>query len=135
MAFLIIKILGASYLMYLAYKVFRSDSSITFSNETEQKPYGKLFKVGVVMNMLNPKVMLFFLAFFPAFLWNPEDNTATQFFILGGTFMFVSFLVFGTIALLSGQIANLLRDNKNVGVFLKWLQIIVFVGIAVFIFL
>ncbi len=133
-AFLAIKVLGASYLLYLAFKVYKSDSSITFANETERKPYGKLFKIGVVMNLLNPKVMLFFLAFFPAFLWNPEENTATQFFILGGTFMVVSFLVFGTIAMLSGQIANLLRDNKNVGLFLKWLQIIVFVGIAVFIF-
>lgn len=134
-AFLIIKILGASYLLYLAFKVYKSDASVSFSTETEARPHTKLFKIGVVMNLLNPKVMLFFLAFFPAFLWNPDDNTVYQFFILGGTFMVVSFLVFGAIALLSGQIANLLKNNNNLGLFLKWLQIMVFVGIAVFIFL
>lgn len=132
--FLIIKIAGALYLLYLAYKVYNSDASIAFSTEAEKKSNLKLFKIGVVMNLLNPKVMLFFLAFFPAFLWQPQGNNVLQFFVLGGTFMLVSFLVFGTIAILSGQISTLLKNNTSVGVFLKWLQIIVFVGIAIYIF-
>lgn len=132
--FLIIKIAGALYLLYLAYKVYNSDASIAFSTEAEKKSNLKLFKIGVVMNLLNPKVMLFFLAFFPAFLWQPQGNTVLQFFVLGVTFMLVSFLVFGTIAILSGQISTLLKNNTSVGFFLKWLQIIVFVGIAIYIF-
>ena len=133
--FLIIKIAGALYLLYLAYKIYKSDASITFGTHAEKKSNGKLFKIGVVMNLLNPKVMLFFLAFFPAFLWQPDGNTVKQFFILGGVFMLVSFLVFGTIAVLSGQISSLLKNNNKVGIFLKWLQIVVFVGIAIFIFI
>lgn len=130
-----IKILGACYLLYLAYKVFSSDSKILLGENAPKKSAWALFKQGVIMNLLNPKVMIFFLAFFPAFIWNPNGNTVSQIYILGTTFMLVSFIVFGAIALLAGSISAYLKDNKNVGVVLKWMQIIVFVGIAVFILL
>jgi threonine/homoserine/homoserine lactone efflux protein len=87
------------------------------------------------MNLLNPKVMIFFLAFFPAFLWEPEGNTVQQFYILGGVFMLVSFLVFGSIAVLAGYISKFLKEDSRLGVLLKWLQILVFVGIAMYILL
>ena len=93
----------------------------------------QLFKQGVVMNLLNPKVMIFFLAFFPAFLWQPETDTVHQFYILGIAFMVVSFIIFGTISLLAGRVSVFLKNNKKTGVSLKWLQILVFLGIAAFI--
>jgi len=134
--FFIIKCVGATYLLYLAYKIFRADASIQLGTDSSQKKSNwNYFKIGVFMNLVNPKVMLFFIAFFPAFLWNPSEGTALQFFILGGVFMVVSFLVFSSIALLAGSISKYLKSNKQVGVVLKWLQIIVFVGIAIFIFL
>jgi hypothetical protein len=71
--------------------------------------------------------------FFPAFLWEPNGNTILQFYVLGGTFMVVSFITFSSIALLAGSISNYLKTRKSVGVVLKWLQILVFVGIAVYI--
>ncbi len=135
--FYIIKILGALYLLYLAYRVFKSDPDITLSKNAPKRDYFQLFKQGVVMNLLNPKVMIFFLAFFPGFLWdNPEasdGNTIFQFYVLGGIFMLVSFITFSLIALLAGSISSYLLKNKSVGLYLKWLQIIVFVGIAVYI--
>ncbi|WP_313114459.1 LysE family translocator [Aequorivita sediminis] len=130
-----IKILGACYLLYLAYSVFKSDSEITFTNNAPKKTYWQLFKTGVIMNLLNPKVMIFFLAFFPGFLWDKNDNTVYQFYVLGITFMIVSFFVFSLIALLAGRISNLLMEWKRINTVLKWLQIVVFVGIAVFILL
>lgn len=131
--FLAIKILGALYLLWLAYKVWRSDAAITFSENAPTKSYAGLFKQGVIMNVLNPKVTLFFLAFFPAFLWEPDGNTVVQFYILGLLFMGMSFLIFGSIALLAGKIASYLKQGARTGLFFKWLQIVVFVGIAVFI--
>jgi len=89
-----------------------------------------LFKIGVIMNLVNPKVLIFFLAFFPGFLWDTSENTVFQFYILGATFMIVSFITFSTIALLAGSISKYLATKKFVGVILKWLQIVVFVGIA-----
>ena len=130
-----IKILGACYLLYLAYSVFKSDSEITFTNNAPKKTYWQLFKTGVIMNLLNPKVMIFFLAFFPGFLWDKDGNTVYQFYVLGITFMIVSFFVFSLIALLAGRISNLLMEWKRINTVLKWLQIVVFVGIAVFILL
>ncbi|WP_432410782.1 LysE family translocator [Rasiella sp. SM2506] len=134
--FFIIKCIGAGYLLYLAYKIFRAEASIAIHEDTAQKKSNwRYFKIGVFMNLVNPKVMLFFIAFFPAFLWNPTEGTALQFFILGGVFMVLSFLIFSTIALLAGSISAYLKAHKSVGLILKWLQIIVFVGIAVFIFI
>ncbi|WP_442266246.1 LysE family translocator [Tenacibaculum sp. ZS6-P6] len=132
--FFIIKLFGALYLLFLAYKVFKSDASITFSTENiEKKSTLSLFKTGFWMNVLNPKVTIFFLAFFPQFLFSETISTVYQFYVLGGIFILVSFIIFSTIAILAGAISDLIKKNDKVGVFLKWLQIVVFVGIAIFI--
>jgi threonine/homoserine/homoserine lactone efflux protein len=128
-----IKILGAIYLFYLAYTVFKSSSDIDFKENAPKKNYAQLFKTGVIMNLFNPKVMIFFLAFFPGFLWNTSEGTVGQFYILGLSFMAISFVAFSGIALLAGSISNYLLRHKKVGLYLKWMQIIVFVGIAIFI--
>lgn len=130
-----IKVLGAFYLLYLAYKVYNSDGHISLAENAPKKSCSQLFKTGVIMNLVNPKVMIFFLAFFPGFLWDKGGNTVAQFYILGITFMIVSFLTFSTIAMAAGRISGLLREWKSMGMVLKWLQIIVFIGIAVFILL
>ncbi|WP_250629686.1 LysE family translocator [Aureibaculum algae] len=132
--FLALKIFGASYLVFLAYKVYKSSSNINLTTDIKvEKSMFQLFKRGFIMNVLNPKVSIFFLAFFPSFLFSNELSTVIQFFILGFIFMAVSLIVFSVIAILSGQIAKGLKQNKNMSMFLKWLQIIVFVGIAIFI--
>ena len=129
-----IKLLGAFYLIYLAYKVYRSSSAIHLSNDhIPKKSIIKLFRQGFIMNVLNPKVTIFFLAFFPGFLFSESMSTVVQFYVLGFIFMGVSFLIFSTIALLAGTISDYLKSNNNVGVVLKWLQIVVFVGIAILI--
>lgn len=133
--FLAIKSVGALYLFYLAYKVYRSATAITINNNVPKKSYTALFKQGVIMNILNPKVTIFFLAFFPGFLWDPQDNTVYQFYILGLLFMLVSFIIFGSIALVAGSLSSYIRQSKHLGVVLKWMQILVFIGIAVFILL
>ena len=130
-----IKILGACYLLYLAYKVYKSDEHISIAENAPKKTYAQLFKTGVIMNLVNPKVMIFFLAFFPGFLWNEDGNTVLQFYILGITFMMVSFITFSSIALAAGKISSLISQWKSMGIVLKWLQIVVFVGIAIFILL
>lgn len=130
-----IKVLGACYLVYLAFKVYKSDERIALAENAPKKSYLQLYKTGVIMNLINPKVLIFFLAFFPGFLWNNEGNTIVQFYILGITFMIISFITFGIIAMAAGRISSLLLEWKSMAVVLKWLQIVVFVGIAVFILL
>jgi threonine/homoserine/homoserine lactone efflux protein len=131
-----IKIFGAIYLLFLAYKVYRSNSNIDFdSSQAPRKSYKALFIQGFFMNVLNPKVTIFFLAFFPGFLFSDELSTVWQFYILGGIFMLVSFVIFSAIALLAGQIKTYTLSHKNSSLVFKWLQITVFIGIAVFILL
>ncbi|MBC2846149.1 LysE family translocator [Winogradskyella flava] len=131
-----IKILGAIYLLYLAYKVFKADTHLDLDAESVPKKSLKgLFVQGFFMNVLNPKVTIFFLAFFPGFLFSDTMSTVIQFYVLGGIFMLVSFIIFSIIALLASQIKIYTLMHKNSGVVFKWLQIIVFIGIAVFILL
>ncbi|MFD1063546.1 LysE family translocator [Winogradskyella litorisediminis] len=131
-----IKILGALYLLFLAYKVYNSDGNISVDTEnSESKTTKQLFIQGFFMNVLNPKVTIFFLAFFPSFLFSETLNTVIQFYVLGGLFILVSFVIFSAIALLAASIRQYLLANKNAGFVFKWLQIIVFVGIAIFILL
>ncbi|WP_024768808.1 LysE family translocator [Aquimarina macrocephali] len=136
MLFFIIKLFGALYLFFLAYKVFRSEASVSLSeNSMPKKSLGQLFKQGFVMNVLNPKVSIFFLAFFPGFLFSNTISNVVQFYILGFLFIVVSFVIFGLVAVLAGSIAEYLKKSSRIGVVLKWLQIIVFIGIGVFILL
>ena len=136
LAFTILKIVGALYLLILAYKVYRSDAAVSLDVSSQpRKTYTALYLQGFMMNVLNPKVAIFFLAFFPGFLFHDQLSTVKQFFILGLLFMLVGLIVFSTLAYLSGKISNYLKHQKSAGTVLKWMQIVVFTGIAIFIVL
>ncbi|TDQ29216.1 LysE family translocator [Zeaxanthinibacter enoshimensis] len=129
--YFVIKLFGALYLFYLAWMVFRAGSDIRLdSGAVPRKSLSRLFRQGFVMNVLNPKVTIFFLAFFPGFLFSNSMGLVYQFYILGFIFMAVSFVIFGTLALLAGSIAGYLKSHRGTGLFLKWLQILVFTGIG-----
>jgi threonine/homoserine/homoserine lactone efflux protein len=132
--FLGLKFFGAAYLIYLAYKIYRSPLELSLTSDKKLKKNTiQLFKQGFIMNVLNPKVSIFFLAFFPAFLFSESLSKLSQFFILGFVFMIVSLIVFSLIAFLAGTISNSILRYTKVGHYLKWMQIVVFVGIVVFI--
>ncbi len=131
-----IKIFGVIYLLYLAFQVYRSESNIQIEDsDTERKGTAKLFWTGFTMNVLNPKVTIFFLAFFPGFLFSDDLGTVLQFYVLGFVFIGITMLVFGGISLLSGSISASISQNPKAGTLLKWLQIIVFLAIALYLIL
>jgi len=133
--YFIIKLLGALYLLFLAYKVYKSNEELSLSSDSiPKKSVSQLFKQGFVMNVLNPKVSMFFLAFFPGFLFSDTISSIIQFYILGVLFMFVSLIIFSMIAIMAGSISNYFTQNKSIGLYLKWFQIIVFIGISILIF-
>lgn len=132
--YFIIKVFGALYLLFLAYKVYKSDAEILLGDTVEKKSTLQLFKQGFIMNVLNPKVTIFFLAFFPAFLFSNSTSKVVQFYVLGFLFMLTSFLIFTILAILASKLSNLLKHNKKISYYLKWMQIVVFIGISIFIF-
>ena len=134
--FLIIKILGAIYLLYLAYQVYKSDPEIAYSAEgIQNKNTFSLFRQGFIMNVLNPKVGIFFLAFFPGFLWGPNGNTLVQFYILGAVFMLQALIIFSGVAIMADKISIYIKSHTKSEVFLKWMQVVIFVFIAILILL
>ena len=134
--FFSIKLFGAAYLFYLAFQVYRSDSNIRVSHTiAPKKNLLQLYRQGFIMNVLNPKVAIFFLAFFPAFLFSESISTVVQFYVLGFLFIAVSAVIFSFVAMLSGMLSELLLKSSEIGIILKWLQILVFIGIAVYLLL
>jgi threonine/homoserine/homoserine lactone efflux protein len=132
----ILKLLGAGYMLYLAYRVFKSSNIIdTKAKATEKKSLLDLFKQGFIMNVINPKVSIFFMAFFPAFLFSKTQSLVPQFFILGFLFMVTSLLIFSMLVFFSSSLVAILKSNHRYGAVLNWTQIVVFLGIAIFIVL
>ena len=131
-----IKIFGALYLFYLAFRVWRSPAAIDLNTGSlTRKSPGQLYRQGFIMNVLNPKVTVFFLAFFPGFLFSDSLSTTVQFYLLGLLFMGISFSIFGLIALLAGSISGYLQLHPGAPVVLKWLQVVVFVCIGLYLLL
>lgn len=132
--FTVIKIFGACYLLWIACQVYKAPASITLNTSAKpQKSMLALVKQGFIMNVLNPKVTLFFLAFFPGFIDEKSGNVTQQIYVLGFVFMLQAFLIFATVSILADKLTGFIRHNEKFAFFLKWLQIIVFVGIAVLI--
>lgn len=132
--YLAIKIFGALYLFYLAYKVYKAPETIDISNnKLEKENFTTLFKRGFFMNVLNPKVGLFFLAFFPGFINLQRGNTVLQIYTLGFLFMLQALIIFSFVSVIADKLTAFLRKNKKFDYYLKYVQIIIFIALGIFI--
>jgi threonine/homoserine/homoserine lactone efflux protein len=129
-AFNILKLVGAAYLLYLAYMSFTSNSKSSVQANKEDLSLFKLYKRGIIMNITNPKVSIFFLAFLPQFT-NPSTGSVTlQIFILGAIFMVCALVVFSSIALVAGKLGNWFNRSQNAENILNKVAGTVFAGLA-----
>ena len=129
-----LKLTGAFYMLYLAYTTYNSKQVLDINKQSDNgTTFFRLFKRGFVMNVINPKVSFFFMAFFPAFLFSTTLSFTIQFFVLGLLFMGTSFLIFTLLVFFSGSVAAILRNNKCFKSIIKWFQIVIFVIIAIYI--
>lgn len=132
LAFTLIKYMGAAYLFYLGTKAILSKTQkVDTVQSLPQLSYRKIFWQGVITNVLNPKVALFFLAFLPQFVDVQKGDTALQILFLGTWFNFSGTIVNTLVALLFGKIGGLLSDNPA---FVLWQQRItglVLVGLGI----
>ncbi|WP_453996335.1 LysE family translocator [Bacillus nitroreducens] len=125
-AFTIVKYAGAAYLLYLAYKSFRDKgSSLQLKNE-DNLSYKSLYKKGVIMNLLNPKVSLFFLAFFPQFINYEMGLISMQMLIYGILFLLQALFIFSLISIFAGKAGYYLRKNPTISRKMNVLQGILF---------
>ena len=122
---------GAAYLLYLAVRAFCGDDGSVDDEAAPQQGRRRAFWRGAVTNLLNPKVILFNVSFLPQFV-NPElGHVREQFLLLGCTITAMGLLVDGSVGLLSGKLAALLRRSRRVARGLDCFSGTVFAGLAV----
>lgn len=129
-AFTFLKVSGALYLLFLSWKSFRTHPQ-KLENRNCVKINGiQLYRRGIIMNVTNPKVYMFFMAFLPQFTSLDFGPILPQFFILGGLFILASILVFGSISMLSSFLSKHLNGSQKAQRIMNTLAGGVFAGIA-----
>ena len=112
-AFTVLKILGAMYLAYLAWQAFLASASELHAPGSNLRSAGALYRRGIIMNITNPKVTIFFLAFLPQFASPAQGALAPQIFLLGGMFICVALVIFSAIAVTAGFLGGWLQDSPK----------------------
>lgn len=129
-AFTLLKLAGAAYLLYLAWGAFRAPvGPMAAGAAVALKPW-RMFGRGVLMNLSNPKVGIFFLAFLPQFVRPEAGSVALQVAWLGGLFMLAALLVFGTLAWFASLIGARFQRSTKAQRALNWSAGTIFAGLA-----
>lgn len=139
-AFMLVKYIGAAYLCYLGFKMLTSKNSNSIANSlskaqnvTNQKAVDgwKIYQQGVLTNVFNPKVALFFLAFFPQFIDASYAYDMLSFLMLGLTFATTGFIWCLCLALLAARFSTRLRENPSIETMLNRISGMVFIGLGI----
>jgi threonine/homoserine/homoserine lactone efflux protein len=129
-AFTVLKSLGACYLLYLAWQTFRVSAASLVAGKCSDISLAKLYRRGIIMNISNPKVSIFFLAFLPQFADPARGFLTSQMIFLGGIFIIATILVFGGIALLAGTLGGWLNRSIKIRQIMNRIAGGIFVGLA-----
>ena len=129
-AFTLLKVIGAGYLLYLAWQIYRTSPEQIHMSNNSQRSLAKLYRRGIIMNVTNPKVSIFFLAFLPQFADPERGSISLQMIVLGGIFIVATILVFGAIALVGGTLGDWLNRSTRAQKMMNWVAGTVFVGLA-----
>jgi threonine/homoserine/homoserine lactone efflux protein len=130
LAFTALKLCGAGYLLYLAWGAWRATATKINASSGVGLSRGKLYRRGIIMNVTNPKVSIFFLAFLPQFADPARGSLTLQMVLLGGIFILATILIFGAIALLAGTLGSWLTRSDKAQITMNRVASLVFVGLA-----
>lgn len=135
-AFTAVKVVGVVYLLYLAYQAFRSSGTNFNVDEKDVMSPNvhsawKAFKQGVLIDILNPKVAIFFMAFLPQFLREGHGSTSLQLLLLGFIVILVAVIVETLFVLFASKISRQFRENKQYSLWLDRVVGAVFIGLGI----
>ena len=130
-AFSVLKLCGAAYLLYLAWQAFTTSVGSSVDTRSGSPGRGELYRRGIILNITNPKVSIFFLAFLPQFADPARGSVAIQIILLGGLFIIATFLVFGGVAIAAGSVRVWLLKSDRTQKWLNRLAGAVFIGLAI----
>jgi threonine/homoserine/homoserine lactone efflux protein len=146
-AFFVLQCCGAAYLLYLAYKSFQVRAGVVKLEERDAGgemraggegaglSFRRLYLRGIIMNLTNPKAVLFALSFIPPAVDMSRDmSPSLQMVVLGAEFVTATFIVFGSIALLAGAVKKFMLNSPKANRNLNWFSGCVFVALAIALF-
>jgi threonine/homoserine/homoserine lactone efflux protein len=119
LAFEIIKYLGVAYLLYMAWATLRDTSSLSVEADSADKSVRKVLVEAVLINILNPKLSIFFFAFLPQFVPSSAPHALRQMLELSGVFMVISFVVFAIYGLFAAAIRGQMVTRPAIMVWMR----------------
>ena len=131
LAFLFVKLIGAAYLLYLGFKAWRDQSAFHLQTSSSIAKSSALFWQGVLSNVLNPKIAIFFLAFLPQFVDRGSSHVALQMIILGLTFACFGLCFLLIVGYSSGTIGRWLMDRPRYAQFFQRLAAGILIGLGI----
>ena len=130
-AFTGLKFLGVVYLLYLAYQLLSSTPPINQNSSEQPHKNISFYKRGLLLNILNPKIALFFLAFLPQFIPSTSAQQHIDMIFLGTLFTSMVVLIFGSISLLAVRIKNIIHIKSVRYIFLNRLTATIYIVLAI----
>jgi threonine/homoserine/homoserine lactone efflux protein len=131
LAFDVVKYCGAAYLVWLAIKMWREGSAQEASRAGMPNGLARVFSEGMLTNILNPKVALFFLALLPQFVAVQKGGVASQMIVLGLTMIAIGVVVLLAVVFMTARAGTAARGSARIGPWLRRLAALLFVGLAV----
>ncbi|MFE0255204.1 LysE family translocator [Streptomyces sp. NPDC059010] len=118
-AFQILKYAGVAYLLYMAWSTLKDKEAIALDDDTTPLSSGRVIVRGVLINILNPKLTMFFFAFLPQFVDPSEPNALPRMLALSGVFMAATFVVFAAYGILAASVRSHVTSRPRV---MTWLR-------------
>ncbi len=119
LAFEIFKYVGVAYLLYMAWSALREKGSLSVEKEQGTKSAAEVTITAILINILNPKLSIFFLAFLPQFVSTEEANPLSRMLLLSAVFMLMTFVVFVGYGLFAAAIRDRIISRPRV---LTWMR-------------
>ena len=131
LVFTSLKLIGGAYLLYLAFLAFRASATKLSPPDNGGASLFQLYRRGIIMNITNPKVSIFFISFLPQFADPERGPLMLQIVTLGFVFMISGLLVFGMISLFAGYLGDRLQQSPGALNIMNRIASIVYVALAV----
>ena len=134
LAFTVVKFIGVGYLLYLAYQSFNSAGTylnIRSKQARKKETFWGAFKQGVLIDILNPKVAIFFMAFLPQFVRVGHGSVPMQLLVLGILIILIAIVVEFAYVLLASVLTNKINNSRTFSRWLDWLVGTIFVALGI----
>lgn len=119
LAFQIVKYVGVAYLLYLSWSMLRSGGPLTLDENNEKHNLLTVAFKGFLINILNPKLTIFFLAFLPQFIPPQAEQPTYNMLLLGAVFMVMTFFVFIIYGLLATAVRNYIIHSEKISTIIQ----------------